>query len=377
MTSQSRDFPGHIQAGGQESAAPWTEATFSMIGDEVVVRVNETEVARLVSPVITDTGQNGVYLVEGADQPLFFRPLDTAGFMAAIALPMTTAEKIAAASAQPQDATMVMDTVPDGDPAPVPGEGADEPPPSRSWWLIALGVGLVVIVLLIAFCGGEEEAGTSSTTTLLGTATTADTTTDTTLSPSTTTALETTTSAPTTETTAQATTTTAAPTTTSLPEPEPAFGAGTHVVGDDVEPGVYETGIVGRLGCDWERLSGLSGEFDDIITNGIVVNHDVVEILEEDAAFSTDCDAWYPLTEIDPLLTGIPEGKWVLGIHIVPGTYEAPGSDSCYWERLSGLSGTSDDIIANDLPTGRAIVEIADDDVAFNSNGCGDWMSGS
>jgi hypothetical protein len=350
-----------------------------MIGDEVVVTVNQTEVARLTSPNITDTGQNGVYLIEGADQPLFFQPLDPVAFGEAVAPPMTTADRIAAASTQPQDATMVMESVPDEEPPPETGVAAGEEQSSSRWWLIALGIGLVVVVLLIAFCGGDEETATSSTTTLVGaTSTSAGATTITTLSPTTTTAGETTSTAST-DTTAPASTTTAAPTTTvtTLPEPEPAFGAGIQVVGEDVEPGVYETGIVGTRGCYWERLSGLSGEFDDIITNGNVSNHDVVEIAEDDAAFNTDCDAWYPLTEIDPLLTEIPEGKWVLGSHINPGTFRAPGSESCYWERLSGLSGEFDDIIANDLPSGQAIVEIADDDVAFNSNGCGDWTPGS
>jgi hypothetical protein len=145
-------------------------------------------------------------------------------------------------------------------------------------------------------------------------------------------------------------------------------------VGEDVEPGLYETGIVGGLfGCYWERLSGLSGELEDIIANANVVNHDVVEIMEGDAAFATDCDAWFPLTDLDPLLAAIPEGKWVLGTHILPGTYEAPGGDSCYWERLAGLSGELEDIIANDLPAGQVVVEIADTDAAFNSTGCGDW----
>ena len=55
----------------------------------------------------------------------------------------------------------------------------------------------------------------------------------------------------------------------------------------------------------------------------------------------------------------------------------APGGETCYWERLSGLSGTIDDVIANDLPSGQAVVEIAGDDVAFNSTDCGEWSPGS
>jgi hypothetical protein len=40
---------------------------------------------------------------------------------------------------------------------------------------------------------------------------------------------------------------------------------------------------------------------------------------------------------------------------------------------LSGVSGELDDIVTNDLPTGRAIVEIAESDFAFSSRDCGEW----
>ena len=38
--------------------------------------------------------------------------------------------------------------------------------------------------------------------------------------------------------------------------------------------------------------------------------------------------------------------------------------DSCYWERPSGLSGESSDIIANDIPNGRYFVQVAAEDFA-------------
>ena len=69
----------------------------------------------------------------------------------------------------------------------------------------------------------------------------------------------------------------------------------------------------------------------------------------------------------------IPEGKWVLGTHISPGTYQAPGGNDCTWERLSGVSGTPEEIIATDQPAGEAVVEIDPGDFAFNSVGCGEW----
>lgn len=67
------------------------------------------------------------------------------------------------------------------------------------------------------------------------------------------------------------------------------------------------------------------------------------------------------------------DGTWVIGEDIEAGTYRNDGGSWCYWERLSGLSGEFGDIIANGLPDGQAVVEIASSDAAFSSNGCGTW----
>lgn len=251
-------------------------------------------------------------------------------------------------------------------PTPPDPTGQEPKPVYKRWWFIAgaVIVGLVVIGSLI---GGEEddpsvasESPSTTTSTL----------------PSTTSSLveeTTTTSEPTTTTTSTAPTTTA---TTAPPGPEPAFGSGIQVVGEDVQAGIYETEILGDGvfdGCYWERLSGFSGDFDELIANNIAVGHDVVEIMDSDAAFDSDCGSWYELTPLDTPLPAIPEGKWVVGVHIEAGTYQAEGGEGCYWERLSGVSGEFDDLTANDIPGGSAIVEISSGDYAFNSSGCGEW----
>jgi hypothetical protein len=57
-----------------------------------------------------------------------------------------------------------------------------------------------------------------------------------------------------------------------------------------------------------------------------------------------------------------------------PGNYVAVMTDFCYWERLSGLGGTLDDIIANDISSDATMyVTIAPTDVAFRSSRCGPW----
>lgn len=70
------------------------------------------------------------------------------------------------------------------------------------------------------------------------------------------------------------------------------FGDGTWVVGEDIEAGTYRNGGDGGW-CYWERLSGLSGEFGDIIANGNPDGPAVVEISKSDAAFASQgCGTW-------------------------------------------------------------------------------------
>ena len=66
------------------------------------------------------------------------------------------------------------------------------------------------------------------------------------------------------------------------------------------------------------------------------------------------------------------DGTHMVGTDIEPGTYRNDGS-TCYWERLSGLSGEDSDRIENDFVRGQAIVEILPSDKAFKSQGCETW----
>ncbi len=79
---------------------------------------------------------------------------------------------------------------------------------------------------------------------------------------------------------------------TFTPEPEPeGYGDGTYLVGSDIPPGIYRS--PGGSLCYWERLSGLSGEFTDIIANGVEEGVAIVEIQESDVAFkSQGCETW-------------------------------------------------------------------------------------
>ena len=65
-------------------------------------------------------------------------------------------------------------------------------------------------------------------------------------------------------------------------------GDGIFLVGDDIAPGEYRSQ---SADCYWARLSGTSGEFEDIIANGNGAA--IVTIAESDYAFESRlCDEW-------------------------------------------------------------------------------------
>jgi hypothetical protein len=72
--------------------------------------------------------------------------------------------------------------------------------------------------------------------------------------------------------------------------------------------------------------------------------------------------------------TAVGDGVLMVGTDIEPGRYRAaPPTDDCAWWRLSGLEDTLDDVIANDITSHPAIVQIEPGDLAFESDGCGTW----
>lgn len=66
----------------------------------------------------------------------------------------------------------------------------------------------------------------------------------------------------------------------------------------------------------------------------------------------------------------IKNGISLVGVDIQPGTYRSDNED-CYWARLSGTSGSFNDIIANS--NGATVVTIDSSDHAFESRRCSPW----
>lgn len=68
------------------------------------------------------------------------------------------------------------------------------------------------------------------------------------------------------------------------------------------------------------------------------------------------------------------DGTWLVGKEIKRATYQSAGGSSCYWSRLSDLSGELEAIIANSFGrNGKQVVALGADDAAFATQGCGRW----
>jgi hypothetical protein len=162
---------------------------------------------------------------------------------------------------------------------------------------------------------------------------------------------------------------------TETPEIEGLVKVGTHLVGSDIDPGIF----VGQAGdnmldsCYWARLSGLSGSMDELIANDNAVGLFYVEVLEGDEAFETACEV-APIDQIpsrDSYLTSFPAGTYLVGRDISPGTYVGEAGtdmlDSCYWARLGGVSGDMAELLGNDNALGLFYVEVLESDYAFRA----------
>jgi len=76
-----------------------------------------------------------------------------------------------------------------------------------------------------------------------------------------------------------------------------------------------------------------------------------------------------------PAVPGAPsfgDGRHRVGPDIAAGLYFSVAND-CYWERLSGFSGGSSEIITNDFSNGQHVVLIEPGDVGFGASRCGRW----
>ena len=146
-------------------------------------------------------------------------------------------------------------------------------------------------------------------------------------------------------------------------------------MGADILHGTYRSSKTSGV-CYWERLSGFSGQFSEIITNGITDELSLVKISSTDTGFSTqDCGTWRKATTriTSSLTSPFGDGAFIVGLDIASGTWRSPGGDNCYCGRLSGFSGELKHIEANDVGVFNNIVTIQSADKGFQSSDCGTW----
>jgi hypothetical protein len=161
-------------------------------------------------------------------------------------------------------------------------------------------------------------------------------------------------------------------TTTTTEGPAATFGPGLHEVGQrGIRPGVYVTSS--EL-CSWERR-GSNGELVATDTGSGQV---LVDVRTTDASFSSapGCGTWQAFDEDGgpgTALSSFGPGTFAVGAQVAPGRWRSDGGDLCYWERLRGLGGGLDELVASAGVPGPTEVVVSPPDVAFSSFGCGTW----
>ena len=123
-----------------------------------------------------------------------------------------------------------------------------------------------------------------------------------------------------------------------------------------------------------ERESGLNDREENLDAQASTLEENQEELEEAQAAVDEREEAITEAEEAVAENTISGSGTFIVGEDIEPGTYRTDGTSYCYWERLSGLSGEFHDIITNEFSEGTSYVTIAESDMAFSSQSCGEWV---
>jgi len=142
---------------------------------------------------------------------------------------------------------------------------------------------------------------------------------------------------------------------------EPAgIGDGQWEVGTEIEPGTYVTWVgEDDFGCYAARISGFSGDLDEIIANTNLSGgaRGRITVADDDTGvkFSGGCE-WLPAGDGNLADPGddVGPGIWEVRTEIQPGTYTTQAEEEgalggCYVARLAGFSLDSDEILDSGL----------------------------
>ncbi len=146
------------------------------------------------------------------------------------------------------------------------------------------------------------------------------------------------------------------------------ISVGKHEVCEEVSPGIYRGEGSEESPCLWARHDSFEAGFDSVIATRTHEGQFYVEILDSDAAFSTDCNllpidnAIYP----DPKPTSLPPGMYLVDRDIAPGQYEGVPSAGlyCFWQRLNCVTGEEHCSVDWGLEGEKYQVEVTPTDLA-------------
>ena len=160
----------------------------------------------------------------------------------------------------------------------------------------------------------------------------------------------------------------ALPPLTAAPTPTPTVPPGTYEVGKDIAPGVYRGEASADTFCKWARLKDLKDEPESIAAMGLREGPFYLEILDSDAAFTTECKL-VPIDHLEshePLLMSVSPGMYVVGLDIGPGQYKGEPQEGlfCFWQRLNNFREEDDSTIEWDIPGEEYVVEVSPSDFA-------------
>ena len=148
----------------------------------------------------------------------------------------------------------------------------------------------------------------------------------------------------------------------------PIAPGGPYSVCKEVAPGVYRGEATEDTFCKWARLKDQNDVPESIIAMGLREGPFYLEILESDAAFTTECKL-VPIDHLEshePLLMSVSPGMYVVGLDIGPGQYKGEPQEDlfCFWQRLNNFREEDDSTIEWDIPGEEYVVEVSPSDYA-------------
>lgn len=174
------------------------------------------------------------------------------------------------------------------------------------------------------------------------------------------------------------------------------FGDGLWVVGADVAPGTYRVAAPVVYSdddsyCHWTTYDDVAGTLDHLVATGFGDGRPTVVFDNVATVESIGCGTW---VHVDPkalfknaeAATVIPEGEWLVGEDVAPGTYRtiaavemAQAEAACFWNITHDLPVSDgsppahfDDDVLDSADEGFPTVTVASGQV-FMSSACGDW----